>query len=615
MSNTLLKTVALLRSSPPIDCLSKAHIEALAQTAKTVRYSRGQHILTVGQANRDIFLIAEGAVIIKNADGELVNQLDAGGWFGHSAWFNLQVMPNTVSSSEDCLLYAFPMVDIARLMQQYEVINNYFSLHSHHHLHQANEPSRDVGQPCVTMSQIERLKQRTSLQVTPHTSISETAQLMTKERRSAALIIDDRQLQGIVTESDLCRFVIAEGVDSSTPINQIMTPSPVLATGEISATDALILMAKHAIHHLPFQRQDGAFSTLTATDLIQLQSHNPLFLITDIYGSLTLNELKQHSKKIPALLTDLVNAGLVAHSICHLMSAVGEAINQRLLQLAEQKLGQPPVAYGWLVAGSLGRREQTAFTDQDNALILADDYDEDEHQPYFNALATFVCNGLHDCGYFYCPGGIMATNPNWQLTAIDWQQQFLQWINNPIAEALLYTNVFFDMRTIYGDTTLLARIMPKVLATAPKQAPFMRHLTTNALNFSPPLGIFRHFVLEKTGAEEKALNLKKRGVTPIIELARTYALASGEGTLNTQSRINAAIHHGKISAQAGADLIAAFAFINSVRLQHQAKQIAASQSPDNFISPASLSSLERKYLKDAFFVVANMQKFLNMQFQ
>ncbi len=305
---------------------------------------------------------------------------------------------------------------------------------------------------------------------------------------------------------------------------------------------------------------------------------------------------------------------MAAYDIGHLISSVGEAINQRLIQLAEQTLGEPPIDYGWLVAGSLGRREQTAHSDQDNALIFSNDYNAAEHKPYFDALAKYVCDGLDACGYIYCPGDIMATNPRWQLTAAGWHNQFMDWIHKPEPEALLYSTVFFDMRTIYGDAGLLDKVMAGVLAETGKQAPFMTHIAANALQFSPPIGLFRHFVLEKGGAEAKALNLKNRGVVPVTDLARTHALAGGIGELNTHDRLKAAGEQGLISKQANLDLIDAYAFISSVRLKHQCKQIELGGKPDNFVPPEILSSLEREHLKDAFDVVNTLQKYLRQRY-
>ena len=46
----------------------------------------------------------------------------------------------------------------------------------------------------------------------------------------------------------------------------------------------------------------------------------------------------------------------------------------------------------------MARHEQTALSDQDNGLLLSDDYRPEEHDEYFLALATYVCDGLDACG-------------------------------------------------------------------------------------------------------------------------------------------------------------------------------------------------------------------------
>lgn len=609
-----LEIVDFLKNCPPLNQLPESAVIDLANTAETAYQRNGNVVLAAGKANHETFLIRKGAVSVKDLNGHVEIQLDSGAWFGHTTITQNDVMPATIVASEDCLLYVFPHQAITTLMDHYDSAKTFFSEHKSNRLKQAVIDYRGDSQTQLISSHIEDIKQRGSLKINSTTTIIETAQLMAKEKRSAALIIDDETIKGIATEGDFCRKVVANAYDINAPISEVMTVNPIIVNGTLSASDALLMMAKHGIRHLPFKRKNGQFSTITAADLIQFQSHNPLFLITDIYGALSIDELRQHSEKIPELLTDLVNSSLAAYDIGHLISSVGEAINQRLIQLAEQQLGSAPVAYAWLVAGSQGRFEQTAFSDQDNALIFADDYDAEKHNDYFQQLAQFVCDGLNACGYVYCPGNIMATNPEWQMTASQWLAKFTTWLRQPEPEALLYSTVFFDMRSLYGDSQLLDDVMDKVLSQTGKHAPFVAQIAVNALQFAPPLGLFRHFVLEKGGAEEKALNLKKRGVTPITDLARAHALAGGLGELNTQDRLEAAAANGLISEQGKSDLIDAYAFISSVRLMHQSKQIEAGQSPDNFVPPEMLSSLERQHLKDAFDVVNTMQKHLRQRY-
>lgn len=609
-----LEIVDFLKDCPPLDQLDQQKIADLALKATSTYQRTGTTILSAGKTNHEVFLIRKGSVIFKDLNGQVEIQLDKGAWFGHSAIFQKGIMQSNVESGEDCLLYAFPNSSIRELMTQNENIKAYFSEHKASRLRQAVINYRGDSQTQLISSQIEDIKLRTSLTIPSQTSIIETARIMTKEKRTAALIVDDDELKGIATESDFCRKVVAGDIDIQQPISEVMTANPLIVRGTLSASNALTMMAKHNIHHLPFQRQSGSFSTITASDLIQFQSHNPLFLITDIYGALTIDELVKHAEKIPDLLTDLVNSSLAAYDIGQLISSVGEAINQRMIQLAERQLGEPPITYAWLVAGSLGRMEQTAFTDQDNALMFSNDYDPEKHKPYFDALAKFVCDGLDQCGYIYCPGNIMATNPGWQLTVEQWRKKYLNWIRQPEPEALLYSTVFFDARVLYGDGSLLETVMSEVLAQTGQHSAFIAQIAANALQFSPPLGLFRNFVLEKGGAEEKALSLKQRGVTPVTDFARTYALAGGIATLNTKDRLIAAASAGLISEQGKEDLVDAYEFICSVRLMHQCKQIEAGLPPDNFVSPGMLSSLERQHLKDAFDVVNTMQKHLRQRY-
>src|SRR5690606_34925898 len=114
--------------------------------------------------------------------------------------------------------------------------------------------------------------------------------------------------------------------------------------------------------------------------------------------------------RIPALLVQLV-AGNQAHEvITRLITDVADHITRRLLTLAEQSLGPPPVAYLWAACGSQGRQEQSGVSDQDNCLFLDDSVSKAD-MPYFDELAKRVSDGLHACGYVYGPGDVMATNP------------------------------------------------------------------------------------------------------------------------------------------------------------------------------------------------------------
>jgi CBS domain-containing protein len=315
------------------------------------------------------------------------------------------------------------------------------------------------------------------------------------------------------------------------------------------------------------------------------------------------------------VLRNLVESNATAHSIGHVISSVGEAITCRLLQLAEQQLGPPPVPYAWLAAGSLARGEQTALSDQDNCLLLSDDYNSAQHGEYFIALSRFVSDGLNDCGYVYCPGDVMATNPEWRQPLAQWKRYFDRWIEQPEPKALMLSSVFFDLRLIHGEQNLLDALRQHILQKSKANRIFLAYMTGNAITHRPPLGLLRNFVLVKGGENHRTLDLKHSGVVPIIDLARIYCLAAGLAEVNTWDRLDAAAGQGELSAQGAADLRDALEFISAVRLRHQARRIKQEQAPNNFVPPNKLSHFERNNLKDAFALVRTMQSVLAQRFQ
>jgi len=376
-----------------------------------------------------------------------------------------------------------------------------------------------------------------------------------------------------------------------------------------------MLMSRHNIRHLPVKNNDQIVGLISATDLIQRQSASPVYLVADVYRQSSVEQLAEVSNLIPQVLVNLVDADATAHSIGYMISSIGDAITVQLLQLAQEQLGPAPVSYCWLSFGSLARMDQTARSDQDNGLLLADSYDAKLHGDYFKKLARFVNDGLNACGYEYCPGEIMAINDKWRQPLSAWKKYFFNWINKPEPKALMHASIFFDMRRIHGDNELFVELHRHVLQQSEANRIFLAHLTANALHLEPPLGFFRRFVLVHDGEHNNTLDLKHNGVVPIIDLARIYALAGSIDAINTRSRLEAAAGCGEVSSQGAEDLRDALELISMTRLRHQARLIRAGKQANNFIPPDELSNFERNHLKEAFEIVRTMQAALGQRYQ
>lgn len=466
----------------------------------------------------------------------------------------------------------------------------------------------------LTSTPVRSLLRRAPICVPPELPVRAAAQTMREHNVSSVLVTDGDTLRGIVTDRDLRNRVLAAGLDPQRPVIEVATTAVQTVDIGDAAFDALLLMARLNIHHVPVTDGARVVGLISSSDLQQRQSDSAVVLAQAIYQQDSVAELQAVATRIPALQRQLAAAGTSAHATGRMVSAMTDAITTRLLQLAERALGPAPVPWAWVAAGSQGRNEQTAQSDQDNCLVLDDAYDAAHHGAYFEALARFVCDGLNACGYVYCPGEMMALTPMWRQPWSRWREYFMRWIETPDPKALMLTCVFFDQRFVAGERALLDTLRAEVLARTPKQRIFLAHMVSNALTHTPPLNWLGNLQTIRGGEHDGTIDLKHSGIVPIIDLARVYALAGGIGAVNTRERLLHSADSGEITRERVRDLLDALEFLTTLRVQHQARRLEAGQPADNFLRPDELSALEQRHLKDAFAVVKALQGVLEKRY-
>ena len=178
----------------------------------------------------------------------------------------------------------------------------------------------------------------------------------------------------------------------------------------------------------------------------------------------------------------------------------------------------------------------------------------------------------------------------------------------------MHSSIFFDMRMVCGEPALFAPLQRMVLEATSNNGIFLACLAKNALQITPPLGFFKQFVLERNGEHEHTLDLKLRGVVPIIDIARIYALATGVTAVSTVARLAKVGGTEMLTERDARDLGDAFEYIAHLRLSHQGRQLVRGERPDNYLHPESVSDLARHQLRDAFDVVNNAQAAIRRKF-
>jgi CBS domain-containing protein len=464
------------------------------------------------------------------------------------------------------------------------------------------------------VTRVRDLLKRKPVLVDAVVSIRKAAQLMSAENVSSVLVIRDEKLCGIVTDKDLRQRALANGLDSSEAIERVMTGNPTSLAADVAVETALLLMMRENYHHLPVMDGDKPLGLVTAGDILRAQSEHPLRVVRDIYKQNSIEKLIELSRRLPSLFERLVNLGREVDQIGRMVTHITDAFTVRLIQLAEQKLGPPPLAYAWVVFGSQAREDQTAKTDQDNGLVLEREADKDE-AIYFAKLADLVCDGLDQLGYVYCPGEIMALNEKWRVSLARWRHHFDGWIDQPDPKSVMHCSIFFDIRCVYGDNALVDKLQEYASTRARENRIFRRFMAANALSHRPPLGFFRRFVQEDDGSHSEGLDLKHRGIVPITDLVRMRALEAGIKAANTFQRIELGVEAGVMNEDDAGSLRDALVLISRIRLSHQSAQMAAGEKPSNFVPPEELSSLMKRNLKAAFMLVLEAQRAMELRYQ
>jgi CBS domain-containing protein len=615
MDVELIEIREFLASHPPFDQLPENLLDKLPQQISIRYLRRGTAFPPGDETEGNLFLVRSGAVDVRNAQGDLVEKYAEGDLYtGRCA--GDEKAPSAVAA-EDTLVYEIACERIAALREQSHAFNHHFEASVTARLRNAlYSLQQRPGSSSPLMSiEVAELITRPPVCACSDTPIRQAAKIMSDNKVSALLIADDDQLLGLVTDRDLRSRCLAKGLSSDRPVSDIMTRQIHKISKDTPGFEALISMTRLNVHHLPVMDQERLIGIVSTTDLIRHQSANALFLVGDIYRSTNVKQLVEISRQLPETQAQMALAGATATHIGQAISAITDVFTTKLITLAEKELGPPPVPYAWVVGGSQARREQSAHSDQDNAIILSDDFEPKAHDAYFAELAKRVSDGLNDCGYVYCPGDVMATNPKWRQPYKAWRKYFDTWITKPEPMALMLACVFFDLRHVYGDESLLKKLQKKVLKHSQKNRIFLAYMTANALKHRPPLGFFRNLVVIHGGEHNNTLDLKHRGIVPIIDLARVAALSAGIPEINTLERLREAGKVNALSRSGAANLEDAFELIGTLRTQHQARQIRAGKGADNYLSPSELSPLERSHLKDAFGVIDTVQEALGQRYQ
>jgi CBS domain-containing protein len=599
-----------LKDCIPFDELPESELAALLTKIEITYYRKGTAFEYTDGGDGGLRIIRSGAAELRDKEDRLVDRL------GETVSFNLMGLnaeqPGIKATLiEDSLIYLIPENYYQEIRKQNRIFDRFFHSQRSRRVRRA---ARHEPNPHEMMRLVKDFMSNSVLSISSTVTIQQAAEKMSDRRLSSVLIMDNQKLLGIVTDRDIRSRAVALGLDLNLPVSHIMTSNPETILPQATLFDATLFMTQHGYHHIPVMEEGDLKGIVTSSDLMLAKQDDPIYLVQHIGRQHDPHALKTVIQSLPNLMVQWINSGIRAHQVSHILTAISDAITVRLIELTIEEIGKPPVPFCWLGFGSQGRREQLLNADQDNGLLISNDLKE-EDKAWFEVLAKRVCDGLNECGYIYCPGNVMAVNDKWRQPLSIWQSTVDRWTVSPTPNAVMHTSIFFDLRSIYGDKSLCDELQSHMLKQASSNSIFLAALAQNVLSSEPPMGIFRRFVVERNGDHADELDLKKRGILPIIDLVRIHSLANSITEVNTLDRLHALVKCKAMTIEDSRNMQDVLRVIMQLRTQHQATQITEGSEPNNYIDPSNLSKIRRKQIKDAFSIVMDAQQAVKVSYR
>jgi len=626
--------LSFLTRHAPFDSMELAHVIWMLERMHLAYYAQGEVIAAPeqGEATR-MWVIKQGVVlgeqsVAKASDSDAWLELMEGECFPLGALLAKRRVASIYRAGSDTFCYELAAADFHTLIGMSAPFRDFCTRRIANLLEHSKqviqaEFSHSSAEQQSLASPLSAIIRRAPVTCTPDTTVQAALEIMRAQRIGSMVATDEKgQPLGILTLHDVLERVAIPRVETAQPVINIMSTELSSLPPQALAHEAALLMARRGFRHVLVVEEQKLVGLVSEKDLFALQRVGLRQIGSTIRHADTPEVLQQAAADIRRMAHNMMAQGVAPEQLTQFISTFNDLLTARVVELECAALCPPGdplhASICWMALGSEGRLEQTLKTDQDNAIIfkVPAGMTADQMRARLLPLARRINETLDLCGFPLCKGEIMASNPKWCLSQEEWQEVFAQWVDSGAPESLLHASIFFDFRALYGAEKLVEHLRAWLTDHVRGNQRFLHQMAANALRNRPPLGMVRDFVVGKGNK----LDLKMNGVTPFVDAARIFSLATGAGKTNTVQRLRASAAALRVPASEVEAWINAFLFIQMLRLRHHYEAIArreagAAEELDNRIDPAQLNELDRRILKEAFRQARKVQAKLALDYQ
>lgn len=615
---------AFLEGIEPFSGLDAPSLEEIGGTMEWKQFAAGEKIQQEGKEGEFFYILKNGLAKIfmeKDGDEKIVGFLGEGDFCGATSLLSGGANLSSVVAIEQTLCLAQDMNAFAAMID----IHPQFSVYFNKLIARQSKTifTRLLATGTGTIAQVEpflyskHIKDLISTRqvfCSQGESLEEAARKLVDGGVNTAVVVDEEMgLLGTLGLKQLVEASLLNGIDHRQTIGTIIEKGCSILDADKFFFDALHEMMKRGTDTLIAVSGKKIIGVLTSLDLLKFRGREVLSLIRNIEDAKSFDELNLLRQNVEDVLRTLMADGALASHACKIVSELNDKMVQRVIKLAEEETGAPPVSFTWLGLGSEGRKEQTLLTDQDNAILFGAAGNGESvtlAEEYFRTLSGRIVNGLNLCGFPLCKGNIMATNPRYFGDLSSWKNKTTEWIS-VFAEKgkdLIDIYTFLDFRVVYGSEALEESLRSHVIGEFRKNPASLRALAQPIVSIPVPIGFFKNFIVEKNGKYKNTVNIKVNGLLPLTTCVKLLSFHEGLTEVNTLERIRRLAEKGVIPADRSELIEQAFETFLALKIHNNLNSLDQGRDFSNNINPALLGTKQKQLLKDSFLAVSEIQR-------
>lgn len=262
-----------------------------------------------------------------------------------------------------------------------------------------------------------------------------------------------------------------------------------------------------------------------------------------------------------------------------------------------------PEDFAFLSLGGEGRREVTLKFDQDNAIVFA------RRDEALVSFAEQVVERLAWLGFDLCPGGVMASQQQWQGTVDEWVRRVRLYCGDGATpDNVRAMTALFDVDFVAGNAHLFETVVGVMREEFPRSARAQRVMAADILDIPRYIGLTGRLLVESRRDRRGLFNFKFACLYPFVGYLRIEAWRHGVTTASTKVRVAQLRNLGQLDDSEADQHTDTFRKILGLRLAQQRRQRAAGRPLSDYFDLSLHSAEELAHLKHCVRYVERLKK-------